>query len=80
MPIFRRTVHVNPLVVTVSILFFGEIAGVLGAVVAVPVVAAFQIVLREVLRERREQLAVQRAVDAQQNGGGGKVSEGTTRA
>ena len=25
--IFRRTVHVNPLVVTLSMLFFGEIAG-----------------------------------------------------
>jgi len=65
--IFRRTVHVNPLVVTVSILFFGEIAGVLGAIVAVPVVAAFQIVLREVLRVRREQIALQRAArDAQE--------------
>ena len=28
--IFRRTVHVNPLVVTLSILFFGEIAGIMG--------------------------------------------------
>jgi predicted PurR-regulated permease PerM len=65
--IFRRTVHVNPLVVTVSILFFGEIVGILGAIVAVPVVAAFQIVLREVLRVRREQLALQRAARAAQD-------------
>jgi putative heme transporter len=54
--IFRRTVHVNPLVVTLSILFFGEMAGVGGAIVAVPIVAALQIVLRELLRIRREQL------------------------
>jgi predicted PurR-regulated permease PerM len=54
--IFRRTVHVNPLVVTLSILFFGEIAGVVGAIVAVPIVATLQIVLRELLRIRREQL------------------------
>jgi predicted PurR-regulated permease PerM len=54
--IFRRTAHVNPLVVTLSILFLGEIAGVVGAIVAVPVVAALQIVLREVLSIRREQL------------------------
>ena len=54
--VFRRTVHVNPLVVTLSILFLGEIAGVVGAIVAVPVVAALQIILREVLRIRREQL------------------------
>jgi putative heme transporter len=54
--IFRRTVHVNPLVVTLSILFFGELAGVFGAILAVPAAAATQIVLREVLRARRERL------------------------
>jgi predicted PurR-regulated permease PerM len=58
--IFRRTVHVNPLVITLSVLFLGEIAGVVGAVIAVPVVAAFQIVLREILSERRQQLELQR--------------------
>jgi predicted PurR-regulated permease PerM len=58
--IFRRTVHVNPLVVTLSILFFGEIAGVVGAIIAVPVIATLQIVLRELLRIRREQLALER--------------------
>jgi predicted PurR-regulated permease PerM len=58
--IFRRTVHVNPLVVTLSILFFGEIGGVVGAIIAVPVIATLQIVLRELLRIRREQLALER--------------------
>ena len=58
--IFRRTVHVNPLVVTLSILFFGEIAGVVGAIIAVPVIATLQIVLRELLRIRRDQLALAR--------------------
>jgi predicted PurR-regulated permease PerM len=56
--IFKRTVHVNPLVTTLSILLLGEIAGVVGAVVAVPVVATLQIVLREILRMRREQLHI----------------------
>jgi len=60
--IFRRTVHVNPLVVTLSILFLGEIAGIMGAIIAVPVVATLQIVLRELLRMRREQLALTREV------------------
>ncbi len=54
--VFRRTVHVNPLIVTLSILFFGELAGVPGAVVAVPVVACLQVVLRELLLIRRGQL------------------------
>jgi len=54
--VFRRTAHVNPLVVVLSILFFGELAGVLGAVMAVPAAAAIQIVVREILRERRDRL------------------------
>ena len=58
--VFRQTVHVNPLIVTLSILVFGEIAGVPGAVVAVPVVASLQIILREIFRKRREQLAIAR--------------------
>ena len=59
--IFRRTVHVNPLVVILSVLFLGEMAGIVGAIIAVPVVAAFQIIAREVLRVRRQRLKVQRA-------------------
>jgi predicted PurR-regulated permease PerM len=54
--VFRRTVHVNPLIVTLSILFFGNMAGIPGAVIAIPVVAALQIILRELLKNRREQL------------------------
>ncbi|MES1208272.1 MAG: AI-2E family transporter [Pseudomonadota bacterium] len=61
--IFRRTVHVNPLVVTLSILFLGEIAGVVGAIAAVPLIATLQIVLRELLLARREHLALQRAAE-----------------
>ncbi len=61
--IFRRTVHVNPLVVTVSVLFLGEIAGIIGAIVAVPVVAALQIIAREILLERRQQLDLQRTAN-----------------
>ncbi len=54
--VFRRTVHVNPLLTTLSIVVLGEIAGVFGAIIAVPVVATLQIIVREVLRIRREQL------------------------
>ena len=56
--IFRRTVHVNPLVVILSVLFLGEMAGIVGAIIAVPVVAAMQIVVREILRVRRQQLTL----------------------
>ena len=54
--IFRRTVHVNPLVVVMAILFFGEMAGIFGAVVAVPAAATIQIVARELLKIRRNRL------------------------
>ena len=58
--VFRRTVHVNPLVTTLSILLLGEVAGVVGAIVAVPVVATLQIILREILQNRRDQLKITR--------------------
>jgi predicted PurR-regulated permease PerM len=59
--VFRRTVHVNPLVVILSVLFLGEMGGIVGAIIAVPVVAALQVIVREVLRVRRQRLKVQRA-------------------
>ena len=37
--VFRRTVHVNPLLTLWAVLFFGELAGIIGAVVAVPLMA-----------------------------------------
>lgn len=57
--VFKKTVHVDPLVVLLSVLFFGEMAGVAGAIAAVPMAATIQIVLREILRHRRERLKLQ---------------------
>jgi len=54
--VFKRTVHVNPLVVLLSVVFFSELAGIVGAVLAVPAAAALQILIREVLRVRRDRL------------------------
>jgi predicted PurR-regulated permease PerM len=53
--IYRRTAHVNPLVTLLAILFLAEFMGVVGAVVAVPVAAAAQIVIAEIVAIRREQ-------------------------
>jgi putative heme transporter len=44
---------VNPLVTLLAILFLAEFMGIAGAVMAVPVAAAAQIVMREVLVLRR---------------------------
>jgi putative heme transporter len=53
--IFRRTVHINPLVTTIAILFMAEFMGLPGAIIAVPAAATAQIVLREILSFRKEQ-------------------------
>jgi predicted PurR-regulated permease PerM len=45
--IFKRTVNVHPLAVIVAILAGSSLLGVVGALVAIPVAAALQIVLRE---------------------------------
>ncbi|QDE65800.1 MULTISPECIES: AI-2E family transporter [Myxococcus] len=55
--VFRRTVHVNPLLVLLAVLFCAELAGIVGAVVAVPVAATLQIISREVLLFRQERRA-----------------------
>jgi predicted PurR-regulated permease PerM len=52
--VFRRTVHVNPLLTLLGVLFCAELAGVTGAVLAVPVVATVQIIVRELLQLRQE--------------------------
>jgi predicted PurR-regulated permease PerM len=50
--IYRRTVDVSPLLVIVSILIGSTLLGVLGALVAIPVAAAVQIVVRDFWERR----------------------------
>jgi predicted PurR-regulated permease PerM len=50
--VYRRTVAVPPLLVIVAVLVGGTLLGVLGALVALPVAAAIQIVVRDVLSHR----------------------------
>lgn len=59
--IFRRTVHINPLVTTLAILFMAEFMGLPGAIIAVPAAATAQIVVREILSLRKEQQPERRA-------------------
>jgi len=54
--VFRRTVNVNPLVSLMSLVVFGELAGIIGAVAAVPLAAMGQIIVREFLLLRRQRL------------------------
>ena len=50
----KRTVNVNGFVVLVSVLFGATLLGVLGALVAIPIAASIQIVIREWWNYRRE--------------------------
>jgi predicted PurR-regulated permease PerM len=52
--IYGRTVRLSPLVVLVSILIGAELAGILGALVAIPTAGAIQVLLRDFLTTRRE--------------------------
>jgi predicted PurR-regulated permease PerM len=51
--ILSRTVKLNPLAVLVAILVFAELAGVLGALLAIPVAGIIQVILRDVWDHRR---------------------------
>ena len=53
--VYGRTVRLSPLTVLVAILIGGEVAGILGALAAIPIGGAVQVVLNELLRHRREQ-------------------------
>jgi predicted PurR-regulated permease PerM len=61
--IYGRTVQLSPLAVLVSVLVGAELAGILGALAAIPVAGALQVLIRDTLRHRREQ-RVERAVAA----------------
>jgi predicted PurR-regulated permease PerM len=52
--VYRRALDVNPLVIIVSALILGEVWGIGGAVLSVPITAMGQIVVTEVMRFRRE--------------------------
>jgi len=52
--IYGRTVQLSPLVVLVSVLIGAELAGILGALAAIPVAGIVQAVGREFLRYRAE--------------------------
>ena len=43
----KRTVNVHPFITIVAVLFGGTLLGIMGAIVAIPVAASIQILLRE---------------------------------
>ena len=51
--VYSRTVRLSPLAILISVLVGAEIAGVLGALAAIPVAGTIQVLLRAWLEERR---------------------------
>jgi len=52
--VYNRTVKLSPLVILVSVLIGAEVAGVLGALGAIPVAGSIQVLIADYLRMRRE--------------------------
>jgi predicted PurR-regulated permease PerM len=53
--IYGRTVNLSPLAVLIAVLIGAEVAGVLGALGAIPIAGTIQVLLVDNLRHRREQ-------------------------
>jgi predicted PurR-regulated permease PerM len=51
--VYGRTVQLSPLVILISVLIGAELAGVLGALAAIPVAGSLQVILVDWLRQRR---------------------------
>jgi predicted PurR-regulated permease PerM len=54
--VYSRTVELSPLVILVAVLIGASLAGILGALAAIPVAGTIQVLVREWLEYRREQL------------------------
>ncbi len=54
--IMKRSVDVSPAATVVAVLIGGSLLGVLGALLAIPIAAAVQLVLQEVIAPRQDQL------------------------
>src|SRR5207247_366874 len=51
--VYGRTVQLSPLAVLIAVLIGAELAGVLGALAAIPVAGAIQVIFLDWLRHRR---------------------------
>ena len=63
--ILGKAADVSGFFVIVSVMIFGALLGVIGAVIAVPIIASIQIVVKELTTERRARMAALRAADDQ---------------
>jgi predicted PurR-regulated permease PerM len=62
--ILGKAADVSGFLVIASVLVFGTLLGAVGAIIAVPIVASIQIIVRELTAKRRAEMAKLRASDA----------------
>ncbi|WP_432572157.1 AI-2E family transporter [Kineococcus sp. SYSU DK005] len=74
--IFSRTVKLNPLTVIVAILLAVELAGILGALLAIPVASIVQVIARDVWDHRRGRPKAEPTVGEDRRPAAGDVPEG----
>jgi predicted PurR-regulated permease PerM len=55
--IYSRTVQLSPLAILIAVLIGASLAGILGALAAIPVAGTIQVVLLDVFRHRRGEVA-----------------------
>lgn len=55
--VYRRTVAMSPVVVLIAVLIGADLAGVIGALIAIPIAGSLQVIANEALASRRERLA-----------------------
>jgi predicted PurR-regulated permease PerM len=60
--VYRRTVALSPLLILIAILIGAEVAGVLGALAAIPVAGSIQVLILDFLRARRERITEKPAI------------------
>lgn len=72
--ILGRAADVSGFFVMASVIVFGTLLGAVGAIIAVPIIASIQIVVREVTAKRRAEMAALRAGAAEQPSGLGTSS------
>jgi predicted PurR-regulated permease PerM len=61
--IYSRTVQLSPLAILIAVLIGASLAGILGALAAIPVAGAAQVILVELLRHRRGEIELPEGVE-----------------
>jgi predicted PurR-regulated permease PerM len=69
--VYGRTVKLSPLVILVSVLIGAEVAGIVGALSAIPIAGSIQIVLADLLQHRRPPAEPPSGEEASADGGAG---------